>query len=248
MHMTSVKCIEFQTIDWQDWPTSGVAGSLVVLRVAPSDGVELMPYLHSLLSPDETERAARYHHPNDQLRFGYTRGLLRVLLGQYTNQSPNRIEFVAGINRKPELTGSVGWHFNVSHSAHWVLIALGKVPVGVDLERINPDFPFQDVLQASFGPSEQRYINACSDARSGFYQLWTRKEALVKATAQGLDDTFDRVPSLPGVHRVAGKGGGWTVRSFTVADGYPAAVAYADSAPVPPQFYTLRAERLVGAR
>lgn len=244
-----IECVDYKSVSWVNWAGDSAGDPLAIFRVAlPDEGAAFMPYLRSLLAPDEMERATRFHRPDDQLRFGCARGLLRILLGQYTNQPPDRIEFTAGVNQKPELNGAVGWQFNVSHSADLVLIAIGKVRVGVDLEWVNPDFSFRDVLPVSFSPDEQHYIDACSDARSCFYRLWTRKEALVKATAKGMDGAFDRVPSLPGIHpanaQVIGQDGHWTVHSFAVADGYPAAVAFDNLIPVTPRFYTLRAEWL----
>ena len=243
MYAASVTCIDLQPVTWQVWPTDSVTDELAVFRMALSEGAKFMPYLRKLLSPDEIGRAARYRRPDDQLRFSGTRGLLRVLLGHYTHQPPDRLEFVVGVSGKPTLKENVGWHFNVSHSGNWLLIAIAKTPVGVDLEQVNPDFPFRDVLPVSLSPDEQWHIDGCPDARLCFYQLWTRKEALVKATANGLGDAPDRIPSLPGTHPIEtllpGREGHWTVGSFTVAGGYPAAVAHEGDSLVMPLFYTL---------
>ena len=189
-------------------------------------------------------KAERYHQPGDVLRFIGTRGMLRVLLARYTHQLPGSIEFAPGPNRKPELKHSGGWQFNVSHAGNWILIAIGKAHVGVDVDQVNPDFSFRDVMDASFSPAERQYINGCMDARRGFFELWTRKEALVKATAKGIDDEFDQMPSLPGTHpvgsRLLGSAGHWTVSSFAVADGYPAAVAHDGPWWSMPRFYTIQ--------
>lgn len=243
MYTASVTCVDFQEVTWQVWPSGSVTNELAVFRIALSDSATLIPYLRKLLSPDEIERAARYRRPDDRFRFSGTRGLLRVLLGRYIRQPPDHLDFVVGVSGKPTLKENVGWHFNVSHSGDWLLIAIGRTPVGVDLERVSPDFPFRDVLSASFSPDEQRHIDGCPDARLGFYQLWTRKEALVKATANGLGDALDRIPSLTGAHladaRLPGQKGNWMVGSFTVAEGYPAAVAHNGISLVLPHFYTL---------
>ncbi|MBC8152224.1 MAG: 4'-phosphopantetheinyl transferase superfamily protein [Bacteroidetes bacterium] len=240
MYAASVTCTAFQDVTWLTDPVGSSTDELAVFRVALSDGADWMPHLHRLLSPDEIERAARYHRSDDRLRFCGTRGVLRLLLARCTHQPADRIEFIAGVNRKPELNS--GWHFNVSHAGNWALIAIGKVRVGVDVEWINPDFAFRDVLQASFSPDEQYYINAHQDARPSFYQLWTRKEAMVKATGKGMDDAFARIPSLAGTHpldaRLLGQAGHWTVSGFTVADGYPAAVAHDGTSSLTPRFYT----------
>lgn len=246
MHNALVTCSDLQPVTWLPWSACSFNDELAVFRVALLEGAGLVPHLRGLLSPDEIERAARYRRPSDQLRFSCARGLLRVVLSRYTNQLPNRIEFVAGHNRKPGLKESVGWQFNVSHSGDWILIAVGNVRVGVDLEWANPDFSFQDLLTVSFSAAEQHYIDACSEARLCFYQLWTRKEALVKATAKGMDDTFGQIPSLAGTHftnaQLIGESGPWLVNSLLVADGYPAAVAYDGVSPVIPHLYTLDAE------
>lgn len=249
MYAASVTCRAFQDVTWLAGPVGPFADELAVFRVALSDSTAFMPYLRRLLSPDESERAARYRRPADQLRFSATRGLLRALLARYTHQPADRIEFVAGINRKPELKEPTGWRFNVSHSGNWILITIGKPRVGVDLEWANPDFPFRDVMPTSFSSDEQRHINACPDARSCFYRLWTRKEALVKATGKGMDNDFGRIPSLTGTHpadsQLIGQDGHWTVVSFTVADGYPAALAHDGPSLVIPQFYTLNEKWLI---
>ena len=243
MHTAVVTCADFQPIIWLPWSTCSFNDGLAMFRVALSDGAELMPRLRGLLEPAELERATRYRLPDDQLRFGCTRGLLRVLLARYTNQPPDRIEFVPGVNRKPELRWPGGWHFNVSHSGNWILIAIGKVRVGVDLEWVKPDFAFHDLMPSSFSPAEQQYIDACANTRQCFYRLWTRKEALVKATGKGIDDRFGQIPSLTGSHptdaQLIGQEGHWTVNSFMVTDNYPAAAAYEGDSVLTPQFYTL---------
>lgn len=249
MYAASVTCTAFQDVTWLAGPVDSFTDELAVFRVALSDSTALMAQLRKLLSADEIARAARYRRPEDQLRFSGTRGMLRVLLAQYTQQPADRIEFVAGVNRKPELKASAGWHFNVSHSGNWLLIAIGKPRVGVDLEWANPDFSFRDVLPTSFSPNEQEHIEACPDARLCFYRLWTRKEALVKATAKGMDDAFNQIPSLMGTHpadnQLIGQDGHWTVLSFTVADGYPAAVAHDGPSVIIPRFYALNVKWLI---
>lgn len=167
-------------------------------------------------------------------------------------QPPDELQFVQGMTKKPALVNPIGYQFNVSHSGDWLLIAIGRIDVGVDLEWISPEFPFQDVSQISFSPREQHYIESCSNPRLSFYQLWTRKEALVKATGKGMDDAFDQIPSLPGIHRteatLIGGVGHWKVTGFAVADGYPAAIAYYESGStlLVPVFYTLDSGRLIG--
>ncbi|WP_198172463.1 4'-phosphopantetheinyl transferase family protein [Hymenobacter ginkgonis] len=200
--------------------------------------------MRTLLRADELARAQRYHQLADQQRFVVARAALRSILGQYLACAPAAIQFVVGPNKKPAIQNEPGLHYNVSHSKDWILIAVSAAPVGVDVEAIDPLFPFQDILPHSFSLPERQAIMSSPDGAHLFYQLWTRKEAFVKATARGIDDEFSTIPALDGPHRLAAASGqlvpSWLVSSFTVADGYVGAVAYQPSAhAVVPSFYNL---------
>ena len=243
MNNVSVTCSTCQEVTWKEWSADAVGSELAVFRINLADALPWLSPLRNLLTWDEVERALRYHRADDELRFSCTRALLRLLLARYTQQPAGQLQFVTGTNRKPALEGLADWQFNVSHSGNWLLIAIGRAHVGVDLEWINPSFLFGDMLELSFSCAEQRHIESDADTRLGFYRLWTRKEALVKATGKGMDDEFDRIPSLPGTHhttsQVTGQAGGWRVISFAVADDYLAAVAHNGLPSLMPQFYTL---------
>ncbi|WP_080056145.1 4'-phosphopantetheinyl transferase family protein [Spirosoma aerolatum] len=198
--------------------------------------------LLSELSFAEIERAKRFRRQEDQLRFAYGRCILRRLLGNYIGQPLASIELTEGMNRKPVFTNSPGWQFNISHSGNWVLVAISTVWVGVDLEKSIQGFDFQGIVSQSFSKSEQQFVDKSLNRVNAFYTIWTRKEALVKATAKGVDEDFVRVPSLDGIHSVdslvIGSSGDWLVNSFWVAEGYTAAVAYPGTIKGP-LFYTL---------
>jgi len=242
MQTAIVTCASHPEVKWLEGATCPYDDKLAVFRFRLPNGGKFGTYLRTLLQPDERARADRYYRDEDRHRFVYTRGILRLLAGKYTRQLPSSIRFTTGLNNKPELSGNTGWHINVSHSGSWILIAIGSVSLGVDVEQINPDFPFQEVMPPTFSQEEQRSIEASTDARLLFYQLWTRKEALVKATAKGLNDDLPKIPSLDGVHEISGTMSSgmrnWLVAGFMVADTYPAAVAYREMAEIP-KFYAL---------
>lgn len=252
MPSSLVTCATIQDVTWLPGAACQYDHNLLVCRFQLAGSALSVSYLRSLLRPDELSRARRYRQKSDQLRSICTRGLLRVLAGSYTQQDPRAIQFVTEINKKPAIKNVVGIHINAAHSGDWILLAIGRVRVGVDVEAVNPDFAFADLLPHSFSADEQQYILTTNDAqgrddlhlqtRRSFYQLWTRKEALVKATGKGVDDDFCRIPSLDGEHRVPngllGQAGNWTVRSFPLANDYAAAVAY-EATGEPPRFYAI---------
>ncbi len=188
------------------------------------------PFLYTLLRPAEKLRAGRYHQPRDRQRFIVARGLLRLLLSHYVAQSPTEVVFATDATKKPFLRDFPDWHYNVSHSGDWIVMAVAQTGVGVDVEKIEPGFDFGPVINPLFSREEQRAINESTTARPLFYELWTRKEALAKATAKGIDDDFCRLPSLVGNHSVNSRlidtTNNWTVSSFVVADAYVGSVAF----------------------
>ncbi|WP_170139378.1 4'-phosphopantetheinyl transferase family protein [Larkinella arboricola] len=236
MRSTYVVYNTLPAVTWsQSWERRS-SSDLIIFRIELVRFTAYIPVFSAWLSTDEQHRAQRYFHEKDRNRFLVTRGLLRLLLGQCIHQKPSEIQFVTH-GKKPGLPAGCNWHYNVSHSGDWALIAVSTHPVGIDIEKIDSDFRFQDIVPEVFSPDEQRYLQKHSAARTLFYRLWTRKEALVKATGQGIDDYFKEIPSLDGTHEVEGCVLGhtdrWTVSSFSVTEGYTAAVAYESAAPLP---------------
>jgi 4'-phosphopantetheinyl transferase len=171
-----------------------------VWRIKISSNLEFIDDFFKVLLPDEIIRANRYMQKKDRLRFVVSRGSLRCLLSKYTNQSATSIKFVVSSNKKPFIYQQ-NLKYNVSHSGDWVLIAISNTEVGVDTEEMDATFNYKEILADNFSKDEINYI-AHQDSVNSFYLLWTRKEALTKATAQGLDNNLQYIPSLNGGHQI----------------------------------------------
>ena len=116
--------------------------------------------------------------------------MLRKLLAGYSNLAPDEIKFAEGLNKKPfaENANLSDLHFNISHSADIILIAISNSEIGVDVEKVDNSFSYEEILPHNFSDEEIDFIKNPED----FYLLWTRKESLLKATAKGLDDDLHR--------------------------------------------------------
>lgn len=237
-----VCCTIYEDLSWATWRRCPWNEDVAVFRFFCLDWVSTAPDWHEWVDPEERQRAQRYRRQEDRFRSLYARSLLRILLGSYLNQHPLAIRLTTGVTNKPELVSNPEWYFNIAHSGNWILLAIARASVGVDVEEVKPDFPFRAVIPFSFNTQERQYIDVAEQGRLRFYELWTRKEALVKATAQGIDDNLTQIPSLPGVHRTTTNrmevDDAWVVGGFWVADGYPGAIAHQRMATAP-QFYTL---------
>lgn len=239
---SSILCNDYGRIEWLDWMSCFYKDDIAVFRFYYEKDTTDQPDWCALLHTDEIERGWRYHRRDDRLRSLYTRSLLRILVGKYSNQNPLEICLKKGVRDKPELSDNLGWHINATHSGNWILLAVGKCSVGIDVEEIKPDFAFTDLIPFSFSTLERQYIEVEGKTIFRFYELWNRKEALVKAIGRGIDETFPQVPALTGFHKWENTNfaaaGEWTIDSFYVAEGYPAAIAY-NSSSRHLQFYTL---------
>ena len=149
----------------------------------------------ALLSPDEAARAARFATEELRNRCVLRRGLLRHLLGQVLDRTPATLAFSYGPMGKPALPG--GPAFNLADCKDHVLIAIapvGSVELGVDVERLRRVPDAAGIAERFFAPAERAALAALPDALrdEGFLNGWTRKEAFIKATGQGLSTSLDR--------------------------------------------------------
>jgi 4'-phosphopantetheinyl transferase len=197
------------------------------------------------LTADERQRAERYIFQKDRTHFVVARGLLRVLLGCYLRQEPQHLHFTYGPHGKPALatdTGRVALRFNVSHSHSLALYAITRGrEVGVDVERIRPEVVQEKIAERFFSPREVTVLRALPTPLQApaFFACWTRKEAYMKATGDGLTlplNQFD-VSLAPGepaaLLRTAWdpkEAARWTLQDLAPAPGYRAAVAVAGHA------------------
>jgi len=145
-----------------------------------------------ILSDHELARATRFHQQAHQIRYKTTHTVLRLLLAGATDSAPAALHFVGGHHNKPRLPpyrgGSVA--FNLSYTENKSLIGIaGGHAIGVDIEWLNRPLDIGDMLAACFSASEIDYITSQAEGtRSRFFTLWTRKEAILKLTGEGIGE------------------------------------------------------------
>ena len=158
------------------------------------------------LTIDEKKRADRYYFAKDKKRYIIVRGILRQIISNYLEVAPGKIEFSYSRYGKPAITGvfsDTQLCFNVAHSEKLALFAFTlNREVGVDIEFIRDIPEMEQIIEHFFSDTEKKYFYGLSAnmKKEVFFQMWTRKEAFLKATGEGLHralDTFD-VITAPG--------------------------------------------------
>jgi 4'-phosphopantetheinyl transferase len=199
--------------------------------------------LEAMLFQDESERAARFRFETHRNRFIAARGILRSLLGHYLHSPPDELRFEYGPNGKPTLASPFvenGVSFNLAHSEDLALVAVTRLGlIGVDVEQIRPIADADELVARFFSPRETAIFQTLprSQKNAAFFNLWTRKEAWLKATGDGIAHLLNRVEVtfLPGdpahflsLPKKDELNSDWALRELTPATGFVGAVALPD--------------------
>jgi 4'-phosphopantetheinyl transferase len=178
---------------FKDFETKQSANDVHLFKInVPERYSSIEECYHKVLTKEELERASRFFHYKDKISYLARTYYLRKILSCFVASAPAKHEFSKRGKNKPVLNGI---EFNISHSKDYVLVAVNSSPLGVDLEYVNPDFNFKPMLNSCFDVEEQVFLNA-TDERFRFYALWTRKEAILKASAEGLTNNLQTVNCL----------------------------------------------------
>ena len=200
----------------------------------------MLAELSAILSPTEMARAAKFHFDRHRHRFIAGRARLRQTLARYLPADPGRLEFAYSPAGKPGLGGefkNTGIHFNTAHSEDLVAFAVTRIgPVGIDVEQIRRVKDMDDLVARFFSRRENEDFRKLAPAVKpvAFFNLWTRKEALLKATGTGIAGGLNQVevsfrpdepPRLIALAGQPGKAGQWTLQHVSPAPGFAGAVA-----------------------
>lgn len=147
-----------------------------------------IPRFTDLLDADEQERMQRFRQDPDRDRFIIAHGWLRTLLAPALDMAPEEIRFQRGPYGKPYLADHRSF-FNLSDTKDAVLLAItDRIEIGADVETMTRRVDHAAVSAHYFTPAETRDIGSSTDPKRRFLELWTRKEAVLKASGVGIMD------------------------------------------------------------
>lgn len=205
--------------------------------VRPWDQDPSAPSLPVVLDEEEQRRRAAFRRPEDRAMYTASHTALRVLLGGVLELPPARVTLVrlacpgcGALHGRPAVAGPAGErvHFSLSHTTGLAVVALATRPVGVDVERPPSERTATDVAK-SLHPSEQAELArlAAPERPAAFARCWTRKEAYLKGTGEGLAGEALGGTYLGTGPSPAAPPAGWTLTDVEVPAGFAAACAVA---------------------
>ncbi|WP_344106121.1 4'-phosphopantetheinyl transferase family protein [Nocardiopsis rhodophaea] len=168
-----------------------------------ADPAQAHPGLFDLLDERERARHARFRLAADRDRFVVAHALARLVCAQRADCAPEQVRFTLHCRNcelrreprtdphgKPRPAGAaLGLEISISHSGDRVVLAVTDgVEVGVDVEAVAEERDIDGLASYTLTAEELALWRGLPAARRtpGFFRYWARKEALLKATGDGL--------------------------------------------------------------
>ncbi|WP_428231972.1 4'-phosphopantetheinyl transferase family protein [Flavobacterium sp.] len=142
---------------------------------------DILKYYLEFLPPKMKQEVLKYRKLDD--KYNCLFGKLMICMGSYM-LGYNSFDFEKIIKDnygKPYMSES-NFNFNISHSGNTVVCVFSKQEIGIDIEEINEiDYSLFDNV---FSSRELAEIN--NEGLDKFYELWTKKESVIKAIGKGM--------------------------------------------------------------
>lgn len=151
-----------------------------------------------VLSAEERARRDRFVFDRDRRDFVAAHALVRRMLSRYGATSPEDWRFDTDAHGKPSVVttqaGTPPLVFNLSHTHGLVACALTRgTSLGIDVERVDRLVSGPEIAARYFATAEIQMLDAHDpeDYADRFIELWTLKEAYIKAVGTGLAHPLD---------------------------------------------------------
>ncbi len=184
----------------------------------------------AVLSAHERARYTRFAFAEDRRDFALAHALLRRTLSECHALPPDAWTFVTESGGKPalspELRAATSLSFSISHTRGLVACAVARDAIaGIDVERIDARVDPVAIARRFFSSEEAEALErrAVAERHQRFAELWTLKEAYLKALGDGLSGVDQSVPHNDPA---------WTLALFAPSPRYRMAVAVNPALPL----------------
>ena len=189
------------------------------------------------LDPGERRRAAGFRSGADRVAYTVAHVALRRLLGGILAVDPARIRYTrepcpgcGGPHGRPAVRGAP-LHFSLSRTRGLVLLAFAGHPIGADVERLPSQARLERLTPALHAHEQAQLAALPPGARAGaFVRCWTRKEAWLKGTGEGIGTRLTAA-TLVGAGTRPLQRPGWRLADIAAPEGFAAAYAVRTAPP-----------------
>jgi phosphopantetheinyl transferase len=202
----------------RDEPRAVASAWIDVWTAHVGDGPDASRQAWEILSREERETATRFARRRHRGAFVARRAFVRFVLARYTGVPPRLLRFARTPNGKPALADRRAVEFSASSSDGIVVCAVGRRPLGIDVERIRDDLDWRAIARRFFSEAERSSIERGGFPR--FFEAWTTREAIIKARGDTLAHLRRAVADAHGACP-----DGIHARTLDVGSGFAAALA-----------------------
>lgn len=117
--------------------------------------------------------------------------LLRQLLSLHLHRPASQLRWEKAAHGKPYLADA-SCHFNLTHSENVAALAVDSQDLGLDVEDRTRRVEYLALGKRFFAPPEAKELERTADPRHFFFEIWTAKEAYIKALGDGLSHPLDQ--------------------------------------------------------
>jgi 4'-phosphopantetheinyl transferase len=179
-----------------DAPLLGRGAVRVWYRLTEAIGETETSQLIASLPASERERCLRHRFPRDRRDFAAAHALLRTVLSRYGDATSLEWRFEVNAYGKPAIATAHGTDltFNLSHTHGFVACAITRTAaIGIDVEPIDRIAIGRELAAHYFSPTEIRALDTMPPDlyQQRFIEVWTLKEAYIKAVGLGLSHALD---------------------------------------------------------
>jgi putative holo-[acyl-carrier-protein] synthase len=139
--------------------------------------------LENFLKHEEIEKLTAYKSEVSKINFAVSRSILNKGFETILDIPFSDVIVLRDKYYKPYIKNQNEIKFNISHTDGYVVIGFSKRELGIDIEKVNDDFAFEDILENCF---TFREIDNIGSNAPMFYKYWTAKEAYLKYEGYGL--------------------------------------------------------------
>lgn len=159
---------------------------------------KLLSRYQSLLNENERSQHKRFYFEKHRHQYLVTRALVRSVLSLYEESiAPEQWQFRKNKYGKPYI-GNIDLvtplRYNLSHTDKLIVMAVTlNQEIGVDVEYLSRLGMTVDIANEFFSPLEAKQLQSLPEDQkiNRFFDLWTLKEAYIKACGMGLSIPLD---------------------------------------------------------
>lgn len=197
-----------------------IAAMIEIYHINIDSCLQSLDQLLQQLTVSEQQSAGRLVSQPARQSYIVSHYALRVLLARALGCALSDVEYQATAQGKPELV-SGGVQFNLSHSGDRALVAISRAgAVGVDVEHCRSRARLLQLAGRFFAADEVTYVQSARDSTHAFYQIWTAKEAYLKALGVGLAGGLDRFSVVDDAGGFKSQLGPWHLKAVSLSGLY----------------------------